>query len=137
MLSRRALLAAAASHQQAETRLGGSGRLDADDTPFVHHRDAVREGTDLIQLRRDEQHRRARVALLDDAPVDELDGADVYAARGLCRQQHARLARHLARDDDLLLVATRERSRCGLGAGCTDIEGLYQPLRPVQYRLQP
>ena len=43
--------------------------------------------------------------------MDELDGADVEAARGLGGHEDGRVTRHLARDDDLLLVAARERRR--------------------------
>src|SRR5436189_53090 len=39
------------------------------------------------------------------------DGADVHAARRLRRQDHARPPGELARDDNLLLVAARERAR--------------------------
>jgi hypothetical protein len=52
--------------------------------------------------------------------VNELDGTDVHAARGLGGEQHLEVARHLARDDDLLLVAARERARRkqGSSGGC-------------------
>ena len=46
-----------------------------------------------------------------ESSVDELDGADVEAARGLDGDQDGRVTPHLARDDDLLLVAARERRR--------------------------
>ena len=46
--------------------------------------------------------------------MDELDRADVEPARRLRRDEHARVARHLAREDDLLLVAARERARPGV-----------------------
>ena len=68
------------------------------------HEDPVGEREDLLQLERDEQHGPALVALLDEAAVDELDRADVEAARRLRRDQHLRVAVDLAREHDLLLV---------------------------------
>ena len=53
----------------------------------------------------------AGVALRDQAAVDELDRADVEAARRLRGDEHARVAGDLARDHDLLLVAARQRRR--------------------------
>ena len=46
---------------------------------------------------------------VDEPPVQELDRTDVEAARRLRGDQHARVARDLARDDELLLVAAGER----------------------------
>ena len=47
------------------------------------------EREDLVELGGHEQHRGALVAHLDDAAVDELDRADVEAARRLGDEQHA------------------------------------------------
>ena len=44
--------------------------------------------------------------------MDELDGADVDAARGLADEQDARVAAELAAEDQLLLVAAREFRGC-------------------------
>ena len=77
---------------------------------LVHDEDAVGEREHLVELERDEQDRAALVALGDEPPVHVLDRADVEAARRLRRDQHVRVARDLARDDDLLLVAARERA---------------------------
>ena len=85
------------------------GPVLADDPPLVDDEDAVGEREDLLELERDEQDRAPLVALLDEPAVDELDRADVEAARGLGGQQDARVALDLAGDDDLLLVAARER----------------------------
>ena len=67
-----------------------------------------RERADFVELDRDEEDRLARVAHLDDLVVDELDGADVDAARRLADDQHVGIALHLAGEDDLLLVAAGE-----------------------------
>ena len=66
------------------------------------------ERADLVELDRDQQHRLAAVAHVDQPPVDELDGADIDAARRLADDQHARVLLHLARQHDLLLVAAGE-----------------------------
>ena len=68
----------------------------------VHH---------LVQLQRDEQHRRARVPLGDELPVDVLNRAHVQSARRLHGHQHARAHVQLARDDRLLLVAAGHGAR--------------------------
>ena len=137
-LSRRALLASAAGHQEAEALLGGSGGSMLTMRPFVHDGDAVGERADLVQLGRDEQHRRARVALGDELAVDELDGADIHAARGLRGEQHARLAADLARDDDLLLVAAGERAaRVSPRLGVRMSKRLIRRLRPAQDGAEP
>jgi hypothetical protein len=61
--------------------------------------------------------RRRRRAVRAQAGVDEFDGADVHAARGLADQQHGGLAAQgLARQHQLLLVAAAELAlrSCGL-----------------------
>ena len=94
------------------------GRELAHDLALVDDEDAVGQRAHLLELQRDEQDAAARVALGDQAAVDELDRADVQAARGLRGDEHARVARDLARDDALLLVAARQRrgQRCRAAA---------------------
>ena len=53
---------------------------------------------------------RAGVALRDRLAVDELDAADVEAARRLVEDEQLQVAVELAGDDDLLLVAARQRA---------------------------
>ena len=59
------------------------------------------------------------VAALHQLAMDELDGADIDAARRLADQQHPRLALHLARQHQLLLVAAGKarRAQCRRAAG--------------------
>ena len=80
----------------------------AGDPAAAHDEDAVREGEDLLELDRDDQDRDAGVAQRDEPAVDELDRADVDAARRLADDQHLRAALDLARQHDLLLVAAGE-----------------------------
>ncbi len=49
-------------------------------------------------------------ALLEELAVDELYGADVHAAGRLGGDDDVGVARELAREDGLLLVAARERA---------------------------
>ena len=56
--------------------------------------------------------------------VDELDAADVEAAGRLVEDEQPQVAVELARDDDLLLVAARQRRGLRLGDGRPDVERL-------------
>ena len=103
----------------------------ADDLSLVDDEDAVGEREDLLQLERDEQDAATLVALLDEAPVHELDRADVEAAGRLRGDQHARVAVDLAREDDLLLVATGEPAGTRLRPAAADVELLHEPRRAL------
>src|SRR3954447_22448760 len=129
-------LASAAGHREAELFLGGARRELADDLPLVDDEDAVGEREDLLELERDEEHGLPCVPLLDEPPVDELDRADVEAARRLRRDQHLRVAVDLAREHDLLLVAARERVRRRRRRAAPDVELGQQPLRTLDHRAQ-
>ena len=84
-------------------------RLELGDDPAAeHHQDAVGQRHDLVELGRDDQHADALVARLDDALVDVFDRADVEAARRLRGDHQLDVARQLAADDQLLLVAARK-----------------------------
>ena len=80
-------------------------RRRADDPAAVHHRDPVRHLEHLVELGRHEQDRRPRVALRDRLAVDELDAADVEAARRLV-------------EDEQLQRRGRTRGRRRPSAGC-------------------
>src|SRR5581483_11914746 len=126
----------AAGHREAELLLGRGRRELADDATLVDHEDAVREGEDLLELQRDEEHRASRVALLDEAAVDELDRADVEAARRLRRDQHLRIAVDLACEDDLLLVPAGQRARGRRGQAPAYVELAQQPARALGHRAE-
>src|SRR5712692_2147207 len=100
---------AATGHEQPKPRLIAVRRLEAHDPALVHHRDPVRKRTHLIELRRHQQDGGAFVSLLDPPSVAELDGPDVDAPRRLRGKQDLGVARHLPRNDDLLLVSARKR----------------------------
>ena len=79
----------APGHHQAERALVGARRRQlAHDAAAEHHQDAVGQRQDLVELDRDHQDRAARVAALQQLAMDELDGADIDAARRLADQQH-------------------------------------------------
>ena len=69
----------------------------------------------------------ALVALGDEPAVDELDRADVEAARRLRGDQHRRVAVDLAGEHDLLLVAAGERAGARRRAAAAHVELLEQP----------
>ena len=75
-------------HDQADLLLlGVLGIEDRHQPAAEHHADPVAQLHDLVQLGGDEEHRRPGVALGDDLVVDELDRADVDAARRLIGDQ--------------------------------------------------
>src|SRR6185437_16240561 len=104
-------------HQQSQRALVGVGGELADDGAVAHHDDAVGEGADLVEVDGDEEDRAAGVAQRAQAAMDELDGADIDAARRLPDEEEPRPPRHLARADQLLLVAAGEEGGAQLGVG--------------------
>ena len=110
-------------HQQADLLLlRGPCVEDRDEPAAVHDADAVRQLEDLVKLGRDEQDGRARVPLGDDLVVDELDRADVEPACRLVGDEQRQVALELARDDQLLLIAARQRARRDVGRRRPDVE---------------
>lgn len=77
------LFGRASRHHDSEDGTRGVRGDDPDDLPAVHDRDAIGKPDDLVKLGRHEQNGRSLVPLCDDAFVDEFDGPDVDAARGL------------------------------------------------------
>ena len=84
--------------------------------PLVDDENPVREREDLLELERDEQDAAALVSLGDEPSMDELDRTDVETARRLRSDQDARVAVDLAREHELLLVASREPAGARLWA---------------------
>ena len=117
----------AGGHQVPDRVARGLGpRDDADHPAAVQHADPVGEGEDLVELGRHQQHGRPGVAHLDDATVDELDRPDVEPAGGLGDDEQPGLARQLAGDDDLLLVAPGQRGDRGVDARRAHVVALHQ-----------
>src|SRR5215218_6935342 len=120
-------------HQQAELFVGRVGTHLADDPARVEHEDTVREGADFLQLQGDEQDGLALRALFDDLAVDELYGPHVHAAGGLGRYQDPGIAGELPRENRLLLVATGEGGRLGVGVRRPYIVGTQRLGRPAAH----
>ena len=119
MLMRGAIMPPALTPAMRQSEILLVGRLRpplACDLAAAHGEDAVRQVHDLVEFDRDEEDADAGIAQRDEPAVDELDRADVDAARRLADEQHLGLAFDLAREHDLLLVAAGE-FRC-LQARC-------------------
>src|SRR5579871_1878320 len=130
------LLAPAAGHGEPELFLGRGRRELADDPALVDHEDAIREREDLLELERDEEHRSAGVALLDETAVHELDRADVESARRLRGDEHLRVGVDLAREHDLLLIAAGQRARRRGRRAAAYVELTQQPARALGHRAE-
>ena len=95
--------------------LGRDPALVEDDDPVGHRED-------LGQVARDEDDPEAGRGQLGDDPVDLDLGADVDAAGRLVEDEQPRLGRQPLGQDDLLLVAARQRADHLLDAGHLDVE---------------
>src|SRR5262249_11280125 len=81
------------------------------------------------ELERHEQDPQARVASGDELTVYKLDRTHVEATRRLRGEEHTRLPADLPREDDLLLIPSRERRRRCLRAAAAHVEALEKPSR--------
>jgi hypothetical protein len=129
----RRLAVAASGHQQTDALAGRGRRVERrDDATLVHDGDPVGEGENLVELRGDQEDRDAPVAHPDELVVDELDRADVDAARRLGRDDQAGVGvAELTGDDDLLLVAARQRLGGGADPRGPHVEAMAGGSRPV------
>src|SRR5690606_9968260 len=100
-----------AHHEQANALAGRHlNRQHVDNLPRIHDRDTIRERRNFVEFGGDQLHRRAGIAHAYELAVDEFNRADVEAARRLGGDEQAVIARELARDDRLLLVAAGKRA---------------------------
>ena len=83
----------------------------SDDAPLIDDYYAVAQAQHFVQFSRYEQDGCARIAQFDQLAMNELCRPDVNAARRLRNQNQSRLDVELARDDQLLLIAARQRAR--------------------------
>src|SRR5690606_7543801 len=107
------------------------------DFTFIHHRNPVRQGQYLVQIRRDQEHRLALVADVNQQVADGGGGGHVQAPRGLAGDDQGRRLAELAADHQLLLVAAaqaahgrRERRGHDLEPA-DDVPGVPAHLAPV------
>ena len=81
-----------ACHQDAHVGGFRDRRIDfAGDPALVDHQQAIRQRHHFFELGRHEQHRAAGIAQRHQLAMDELDRADVDAARRLRDEQQLRL----------------------------------------------
>ena len=77
--------------------------------PLVHHANAIREGHDLVEIGRNQEHRLPLELRLHDLSVDKLGRTDVDSPGRLACEQQRRIRTHFPRNDHLLLVPAGER----------------------------
>ena len=107
-----------------EGRLVGLRRRELVDHPPAEDDDgAIADAMDLVELRGEEQDRRAGLGELADEAVDLLLGADVDPARRVVEEEGAHAAVEPPRDRHFLLVATRQAPHLRLGSG-VDLEAV-------------
>ncbi len=83
---------------------------------------------ELVEIRADHEHACTAASGVAKPFVDARDRPQVHATRGLrCHHARDRRSRQLARDDDLLLIATRQRAHERRRIGRSNIE-LRDPL---------
>ena len=103
-----------AGHHQAYLFGRCDFRIDlADDLAFADDEQAVGKRGDLFEFSRYKQNGGAGVAEFDQLSVDKFDGTDINAAGRLRNQQQLWIQLKFAADDELLLIAARERF-CGV-----------------------
>ena len=123
--------AATGGHQQPDLlALGGRPVDERHDLAAVHHGDPIGQLEDLVELGRDEEDRRSLISLGDHLAMDELDAADIEAARRLVENEGRELPAELPSDDRLLLVAARQRrrrERSSMASGCRTRRSLASP----------
>src|SRR5262245_47479010 len=96
----------AAAHQQAERLAVGLCRVERRrQPPRKHHRNAVGDLDELVEILADDQHRRATRSEIDQRLADGGGGTAVDAPGRLAHHQHARLAQDFAADHEFLQVA--------------------------------
>src|SRR6184192_71067 len=118
-------------HHAAELLVGGGWGGLSRGTAVVEDEDAIAERAQLVEVERDDEHRRALGACVAQRVVDAAGSAEVETARRLYRdhQPRRRAAGELARCDQFLLVAAREIAGAGERLGRADVEFADQPFR--------
>src|SRR4051812_38074502 len=123
------LIQAPTSHQQPELGAGDSSAEKlTHDPPLADDEDPIAEVHDLVEIKGDQKDATSFVTLRDQLAMNELDGPDVEPARRLHRQQRVRLAMQFARDDELLLIASRQGAGESVWRWGADVEGAHQTL---------
>src|ERR1700737_3165841 len=75
-------------HQQPDLFALRLGRIERpDEATAVHHDDTIRQLEDLVEIRRDQQHANARIALRNNLTMNELDAPDIETTSRLIKDQ--------------------------------------------------
>src|SRR5262249_28992374 len=99
-------LRSSSCHHQSDLFLRRSRGVDfSHNSSFVNHDQSIRQRRDLLQLRRHQQYGTTSIPKFHQLPVDELNCADINAARRLRHQQQLRRQFKFATDDQLLLIS--------------------------------
>src|SRR5579871_1865554 len=97
------------------------------DAPLAQGEHRIAKPRKLGEIAGADQHAATAAGELAHQAVDLRLGGDVDALGRLVEQQHCDLARQPFRQDDLLLVAARQRRRLEVGPARPDVEQLHQP----------
>ena len=110
-------------HVAAEIALADGRRVEVGDDPATkHHEQPVGQTDQLLEVGGDEQRGEAGSSgIAQDVPDHRLR-ADVDAAGGMGGDEHGRLGEHLPPDDQLLLIAARQREGTHVDARRAHVE---------------
>ena len=115
----------AAAHQQAELLAARFGRFQRRRQLAVeHHRDAVGDLGQFVEILADDQHRGAAGGEIDQRLADRRRRTGVHAPGRLADNQHAGLAQDFAADDEFLQIAAGEAHGFGIALGLAHVESL-------------
>lgn len=92
----------------------GNGAFEHDPT-IIHHRDAIRQFEELIQILADQKHRGPAIARAHDLLAYLAGGGDVQAKAGIGRDEHLDLVRQFPGKHQPLHVTARKRFHAGVG----------------------
>src|SRR5206468_7664547 len=98
----------AAAEQACDER---ARRIERDDPPVVHDRDAVTQHLGFVEVVRREEHRRPAFADRADQLPQVAPRLRIEASRGLVEEEHLRLVDHRDRDRKTLALAAGELLR--------------------------
>ena len=109
---------AGACHIRAEVGRGDFRRVEpGDDLAPKHHKERVGKPDQLLEVGRNEQNPETATTGFSDVVPHCCLRTDIDAASGMGGEEQSGLREHLATDDELLLVAARERMRLDVDPG--------------------
>ena len=113
----------ASAHQQAELlAVGVRGRQRLRQPAVKHHRDAVGDLGEFIEVLAGHQHRGAGGGEIEQGLANDRGGAGVDAPGRLADHQHHGVAEDFAADDEFLQVAAGQARGFGVALGLAHVE---------------